>query len=127
MNTLILKEVKVTILIIVLSITGVFNNRGFNETEATMCKKILPRSDSECLKSHYFKTLVCCSVKMDKPFTGNVCMPLSMAAKGTNGKYNRELPNNLFINGQYTCDGRFLKGDLIFFYVLIIFLVINLL
>jgi hypothetical protein len=126
MNTLTQTQYILVVVILMLSITQVVNIRGYNETEADLCKTLIPRTDNECKSSFNFKTITCCIVKMKRPFIGNICMPMGVAAIGTKGEFNRELPENIRIIGDFTCFSQYVKLDFAMFYLFFIIIFINL-
>ncbi len=117
----------ISLILIFQSITQIVSLRGYDEKEALLCKNTIPRNSDDCLKGNEFKTLVCCSVTMEIPFEGNICMPMGKAEKGTNGKFERPLPKQLNIKGTFTCAAGFLKMNLGNLFLLLIFLFIYML
>jgi hypothetical protein len=124
-NTLIQTRIIFVLLILVLSFTFVINLRGYNETEAQICKRYIPNSETACKNNFDYKTLTCCFVKMKKPFVGDICMPMGMGAFGTKGQFDRILPGNKLIIGDYNCFGQYVKIESLTFYLFFIFILIN--
>lgn len=124
-NTLRQTRIILFLIIVVLSFTFVINLRGYNETEAQICKRHIPKSETGCKNNFDFKTLTCCFVKMKKPFVGDICMPMGMGTVGTKGQFDRILPGNKQIIGDYDCFSQYVKIESLTFYLFFIFILLN--
>ena len=127
MNTLKLTHFYLCMLIVMLSWKEVLNISGLNDTEYSMCSSILPRDTNECSNSYYFDTVSCCTIAMNYPYPGLLCMAMAKSAAGTSGNFSRQLPTNVYIQGVYACSSEYLNFSTRMLYVLIIYLFISLL